>query len=231
MEEPNKDSEQPLQKENNGSASSQPDTDDDPLISDDKIDLITDNYIYLRPTLPTPQMINLTKHQMRHTPLQKEMTIYFQECSECPPSVDPIHTAMVIIDATASSSAHSFIDDSVDKYLPAPQSFKAILKLNYIQFSRLHAINMEIKTLIDHDTFTLGQEFCNDKDIEAIIQIAQNGNLTCKTRHIKQYSHHVCQDQQVEVLHINYTGTSCVTANLLTSSNKANKQNASPIQN
>jgi hypothetical protein len=46
-------------------------------------------------------MINLTQHQKRHTPLQKEMTVYFQECAESPPSVDPIHTAMLTIDATA----------------------------------------------------------------------------------------------------------------------------------
>ncbi len=64
------------------------------------------------------------------------MTIYFQECSEPPPPVDPIHTAMLTIDTTASSSTHSSIDDSVDKYLPEPQSCKAVLKLNDdIQFT------------------------------------------------------------------------------------------------
>jgi hypothetical protein len=71
---------------------------------------------------------------------------------------------MLTIDATASSSSHSSIDDSIDKNLPEPQSFKAVLKLNDdIQFTWLHAINMEMKTLIDHDTFIAGQEFCNDK--------------------------------------------------------------------
>jgi hypothetical protein len=29
-------------------------------------------------------MINLTQHQKRHTPLQKEMALYFQECAESP---------------------------------------------------------------------------------------------------------------------------------------------------
>jgi hypothetical protein len=100
IEEP-KDSEQPLKEENNGSASSLPDTDNDPHNSDDKTDPITDNDIYLGPTPPTPQMINLTNHQKRHTSLKKEMTIYFQECSEPPPSVDPVHTAMLTIDTTA----------------------------------------------------------------------------------------------------------------------------------
>ena len=112
-------------------------------------------------------MINLTNHQKRHSPLQREMTIYFQECAEPPPSVDPIHTpAMLTIDATALSSTHSSIDDSVAKYLPEPQSFKAALTLDDdIQFTWLHAINIEIKTLIDHNTFVLGQEFRNDKFI------------------------------------------------------------------
>ncbi len=94
------------------------------------------------------------------------MTMYFQECSEPPPSVDPIHTAMLTVDATASSSTLSSIDDSVDKYLPEPQSFKAVHKLNNdIQFTWLHAINMEIKILIDHDTFILGQELHIDEFI------------------------------------------------------------------
>jgi hypothetical protein len=48
--------------------------------------------------------------------------------------------------------------DSVDKYLPEPQSLKAVLKLDdYIISVCLHAIQMEIKNLIDQDTFILGQ--------------------------------------------------------------------------
>ncbi len=31
---------------------------------------------------------------------------------------------------------------------------------------------------------------------EATVQIARNGKLTCKTRHIKQHFHYVCQGQQ-----------------------------------
>jgi hypothetical protein len=72
-------------------------------------------------------MINLIQHQKRHTPLlQKEMTLYFQECAESTPSVDPIHTTMLTMDATASSSN----DKPIDKYLPEPQSFQAVLTLD-----------------------------------------------------------------------------------------------------
>ena len=182
IEEP-KDSEQPLQEENNGSASSLPDTDNDPHNSDDKTDPITDNDIYLGPSPPTPQTINLTNHQKRHTSLQKEMTIYFQECSEPPPSVDPIHTAMLTIDTTASSSTHSSIDDSEDKYLPELQSFKAVLKLNDdIKFTWLHAINMEFKTLNDHNTFVLGQEPCKNKLIIPIKQVLKIKQTETGTR-------------------------------------------------
>jgi hypothetical protein len=82
------------------------------------------------------------------------MTLYFQECAESPPSVDPIHNAMLTIDATASSSN----DKPVDKYLPEPQSFKAVLQLDDdVRNTWLHAIKMEIKNLIDHNTFILGK--------------------------------------------------------------------------
>jgi hypothetical protein len=90
-------------------------------------------------------MINLTQHQKRHTPLQKEMTLNFQES---------IHAAMLTTDATTLSSN----DKPVDKYLPEPQSFKAVLKFdNDVCNAWLHAIKIEIKNLIDHDTFILGK--------------------------------------------------------------------------
>jgi hypothetical protein len=91
---------------------------------DNDTDPITDNDTYLGPTQLSPQMINLTQRQKRHTPLQKEMTLYFQECAESPPSVDPIHTAMLTINATASSSN----DKPVDKYLPEPAIFQSCSK-------------------------------------------------------------------------------------------------------
>ena len=86
-------------------------------------------------------MINLTQHQKKHTPLQKEMTLYFQ-CAESPPSDDPIHTAMLVIAATALSTN----DKLENKYLPEPQSFKAVLKLdNDVRNACLHAIKWKSK--------------------------------------------------------------------------------------
>jgi hypothetical protein len=55
------------------------------------------------------------------------------------------------------------------------------------------------------------------KDIEEIVQIAQNGKLTCKTRNIKQHFHHVRQDQQDGTYQLYWN---LVRHNLLTSSNK-----------
>ena len=83
------------------------------------------------------------------------MTLYFQECAKSTPSVDPIHHAMLAIDATASSST----DETVDNYLHAPQSFRAVLKLDDdIRNAWPHTIRMEIKNLIDHNTFILGEQ-------------------------------------------------------------------------
>ena len=90
------------------------------------------------------------------------MSLYFQECDESLPSVDPIHTAMSTINATASSSN----DEQVDKYLSEPQSFKAVLKLDDdVRNAWLHAIKMKIKNLIDHDTFILGNTSRKDEHI------------------------------------------------------------------
>jgi hypothetical protein len=117
IEEP-KDPEQPIQEQDRATSliENQQDYDDD-------TDPITDNDTYVGPIQRKPQMINLTQHQKRHTPLQKEMTVYFQECAKSPPSVDPIHTAMLSINATASASD----DKPVEKYIPELQSFKAVL--------------------------------------------------------------------------------------------------------
>ncbi|KAI2498952.1 hypothetical protein MHU86_15515 [Fragilaria crotonensis] len=83
------------------------------------------------------------------------MTLYFQECAESPPSIDPIHTAMLALDASADTSTET--DDPVDKYLPEPQSFQAVLKLDDdIRSAWLHAIKMEIKNLIDHGADFIG---------------------------------------------------------------------------
>ncbi|KAI2490956.1 hypothetical protein MHU86_23615 [Fragilaria crotonensis] len=87
------------------------------------------------------------------------MTIYFQECNEDLPSIDPIHSAMMTIDNSPSNNSQANPIESVDKYLPEPQSLKAVLKLDdNVRNAWLHAIKMEIKNLIDHDTFIiLGQ--------------------------------------------------------------------------
>ncbi|KAI2500646.1 hypothetical protein MHU86_13796 [Fragilaria crotonensis] len=64
---------------------------------------------------------------------------------------------MLALDASAETSTEN--DDPVDKYLPEPQSFQAVLKLDDdIRSAWLHAIKMEIKNLIDHGTFILGQK-------------------------------------------------------------------------
>jgi hypothetical protein len=69
------------------------------------------------------------------------MTLYFQKFAESPPSIDPIHTAMLTINATTLSSN----DKPIDKYLPELQSFKAVLKLDDdVRNAWLHAIKMKI---------------------------------------------------------------------------------------
>jgi hypothetical protein len=83
IEEP-KDPEQPIQEQDSATSLIEHQQDDD-----NDSDQATDNDTHLGPTPPTPQMINLTQHQRRHTPLQKEMTLYFKECAESPLSVDP----------------------------------------------------------------------------------------------------------------------------------------------
>ncbi len=63
---------------------------------------------------------------------------------------------LTLDNATVAAPADSA--DSVDNYLPKPQSLKAVLKLDdYIRSAWLHAIQMEIKNLIDHDAFILGK--------------------------------------------------------------------------
>jgi hypothetical protein len=71
--------------------------------------------------------------------------------------MDPIHSAMMTVKQT-SPTPHTYPMDSVEKYLPEPQSLKAVLKLDDdVRTAWLHAICMEIKNLIDHRTFVLGE--------------------------------------------------------------------------
>ena len=118
IEEP-EDPEQPIQEQYNTTSFITNYQDDD-----NDTDFITESNTHLGPT--PAQMINITQHQKRHTPLQKERTLYFQVCAESPLSVDPIHTAMLAINTTGWSSN----DNHVYKYPPEPQSFKAVLKLH-----------------------------------------------------------------------------------------------------
>ena len=47
-------------------------------------------------------------------------------------------------------------DNTVDKYLPETQLLNAVLKFDdNIQSAWLHTICMEIKNLVDHNTFTI----------------------------------------------------------------------------
>ena len=113
------------------------------------------------PIHPKPLRINLAYHQSINTSLLNQMTRHYQRCDEIPPSIDPIQTAMLTIDNSAQSSPDESYpsDDPVDKYLPEPQSLKAVLKLDDdVRSAWLHAIRMEIKNLIDHDTFILGEQ-------------------------------------------------------------------------
>jgi hypothetical protein len=76
------------------------------------------------PTPPTPHHVNLAQNLHCHSILQKMMTIYFQECNEDLPTMDPIHSAMMTVDNT-SPNQHTSPMDSVEKYLPEPQSLQA----------------------------------------------------------------------------------------------------------
>jgi hypothetical protein len=53
----------------------------------------------------------------------------------------------------------------VDKYLPEPQSFKAVLNLDddVLRNACLHAIKMGIKNVTDHNTFILGKTPSKDE--------------------------------------------------------------------
>ena len=71
--------------------------------------------------------------------------------------MDPIQSAMMTVE-NASPNPHTNPMDSVEKYLPEPQSLEAVLKLDdNVCTAWLHAICMEIKNLIDHHTFILGK--------------------------------------------------------------------------
>ena len=116
------------------------------------------------PIIPNPHRINMAYHQQLHNRLCKQMALHFQECDKCPPSIDPIHSAMMTIDKQATTSDDFPCDEPVDKYLPEPQSLKAVLKLDDdVRSAWLHAICIKIKNLVDHDTFILNEQLHKHK--------------------------------------------------------------------
>jgi hypothetical protein len=67
---------------------------------------------------------------------------------------DPNEMALAAIDSSLSEVNACM---NIDKYLPGPQSFKAVLNLDRnIRLAWLHAIWLEIKNLIDNKAFILG---------------------------------------------------------------------------
>ena len=152
-----------------------PDTiDDRNTTQDHSIDL------HPGPIPPTPHMLNLVQHQQKHSRLQKDITLYFQECAEPLPTFDPLQTAMLAIDTSATASDQTTDDEPVEKYLPEPQSFKAVLKLDDdVRAAWLHAIRMEVKNLIDHDTFILGEQPRKDElivPVKLVLKAKQTAN-------------------------------------------------------
>jgi hypothetical protein len=74
----------------------------------------------------------------------------FRRCNEWAPSHDPNKIALAAIDSSLSE-VNARID--IDKYLPEPQSFKAVLNLDRdIRVAWLHAVWLN---LIDNQTFIL----------------------------------------------------------------------------
>jgi hypothetical protein len=59
--------------------------------------------------------------------------------------MDPIHSAMMTTVDSTSTNLHTNPMDSVEKYLPEPQSLKAVLNLDdNVCTTWLHAICMEM---------------------------------------------------------------------------------------
>ena len=76
----------------------------------------------------------------------------FAACNERSPEEEP-GTALAAIDSTLAQLNEA---EEIAKYLPEPQSFKAILKCDPdIKKAWLHSIFLEIKNLIDNNTFIL----------------------------------------------------------------------------
>jgi len=82
----------------------------------------------------------------------------YKECGDWTPAHDPFHAAMEVVDFSSKANSTEPCPEPVDKYLPEPQTLKAVLRQPpEIRNAWLHAIYLEVKNLIDNDTFILGE--------------------------------------------------------------------------
>jgi len=99
--------------------------------------------------------------------------------------------------------------ESIAKYLPEPSSLKAVLLLDPdVRTTWLHAIHMEIRNLIEHDTFILGQTPGPEEliiQVKLILKAKQtaDGDLEkCKARFVargdmqKRRNHKLARESQ-----------------------------------
>lgn len=83
-----------------------------------------------------------------------------RECDEISPSLDPLQTAMLAAIIDNVSQPDQDDEEPIDKYLPEPQSFKAVLHLDQDLRNAwlFHSVFEELKNLIDTgSTFILGE--------------------------------------------------------------------------
>jgi hypothetical protein len=103
--------------------------------------------------VPPSQVLAIT---YRRQQALENIILDFRLCSEEIPSDDQVFLALSAIDNTVSRRHQEKI--SINKYLPEPQSLKAVLRLDEaIRRAWLHAILLELKNLIDNKTFILNE--------------------------------------------------------------------------
>ena len=87
-----------------------------------------------------------------------EIESEFYKCDEISPLDDPILSAMSAMTQNPQD-ADTTPKEHINKYLPEPQSLKAVLRLDKdVRDAWLHTIFLELKNLIDNNTFILGEE-------------------------------------------------------------------------
>jgi hypothetical protein len=103
--------------------------------------------------VPPSQALAMTHRRQQAL---KNIILDFRLCNEEIPSDDQVFLALSAIDNTVSGRHQEKI--SINKYLPEPQSLKAVLRLDEaIRRAWLHAILLELKNLIDNKTFILNE--------------------------------------------------------------------------